>query len=85
MGSNPALGTISTMDIKIRAGDVRFDFCPVFELDEDTEEFIMLSDKEFRYDKDVVYEDEDFLVFEVTPGDEDNDEIGTVSHIKKDL
>jgi len=45
----------------------------------------MLSDKEFRYDKDVVYEDEDFLVFEVTPGDEDNDEIGTVSHIKKDL
>lgn len=76
------------MDIKIRAiyiGDVRFDFCPVFELDEDTEEFIMLSDKEFRYDKDAVYEDEDFLVFEVTPGDEDDDEIGTVNPIKKDL
>lgn len=64
---------------------MRFDFCPVFELDEDTEEFIMLSDKEFRYDKDVVYEDEDFLVFEVTPGDEDDDEIGTVNPIKKDL
>lgn len=62
----------------IYSGDVRFDFCPVFELDEDTEEFIMLSDKEFRYDKDVVYEDEDFLLFEVTTGDEDDDEIGTV-------
>lgn len=47
--------------------------------------FTMLSDKEFRYDKDVVYEDENFLVFEVTPGDEDDDEIGTVNPIKKDL
>ena len=45
----------------------------------------MLSARGFRYDKDVVYEDKDFLVFEVISGDEDNDEIGAVSYIKKDL
>lgn len=76
------------MDVKIRAiyiGDMRFDFCPVFELDEDTEEFAMLSDKEFRYGKAVVYEDEDFLVFEVALGDGDNDEIGAVNLVKKNL
>lgn len=76
------------MDVKIRAiyiGDMRFDFCPVFELDEDTKEFAMLSDKEFRYDKAVVYEDEDFLVFEVALGDGDNDEIGAVNLVKKNL
>ncbi|HJF31591.1 MAG TPA: hypothetical protein K8V56_07405 [Sporosarcina psychrophila] len=53
---------------KIRAifiGDVRFDQCPVFELNNETNYFEMIIDKEFRYDKEVVEEDEDFLIFEI--------------------
>ena len=53
---------------KIRAiyiGDVRFDQCPVFELNNDTNYFEMLIDKEFRYEKEVVEEDDEFLVFVV--------------------
>lgn len=51
---------------KIRAiyiGDVRFDRCPVFELNMDTNYFEMLTDKEYRYEKEVVEEDDEFLVF----------------------
>lgn len=56
------------MKLKIRAiyiGDVRFNQCPVFELNMDTNYFEMLTDKEFRYEKEVVEEDDDdeFLVF----------------------
>ena len=54
------------LDEKIRAifiGDVRFDQCPVFELNTDTNYFEMLIDKEFRYAKELVEEDDDFLVF----------------------
>lgn len=53
---------------KIRAifvGDVRFDHCPVFELNVETNYFEMLIDKEFRYEKEVVEEDNNFLVFEI--------------------
>ncbi|KAA0955445.1 hypothetical protein FQ087_12580 [Sporosarcina sp. ANT_H38] len=53
---------------KIRAifiGDVRFDQCPVFELNNETNYFEMLIDKEMRYEKEVVEEDDDFLVFEI--------------------
>lgn len=53
---------------KVRAifiGDVRFDQCPVFELNNETNYFEMLVDKEMRYEKDVVEEDDDFLIFEV--------------------
>ena len=53
---------------KIRAiyiGDVRFDQCPVFELNMETNYFEMLIDKEFRYEKEVVEEDDEFLVFVV--------------------
>lgn len=53
---------------KIRAvfiGDVRFDQCPVFELNAETDYFEMVIDKEIRYEKVVVEEDEDFLVFEI--------------------
>ncbi len=53
---------------KIRAifiGDVRFDQCPVFELNVETNYFEMLIDKELRYEKEVVEEDTDFLVFEI--------------------
>ena len=46
-------------------GDVRFDQCPVFELNNETNYFEMIIDKEFRYDKEVVEEDEDFLIFEI--------------------
>lgn len=55
-------------DLKIRAiyiGDVRFDSCPVFELNTETNQFVMLSDNDFRYDDLAVYDDKDFLVFEV--------------------
>lgn len=53
---------------KIRAifiGDVRFDQCPVFELNNETNYFEMLIDKEMRYEKEVVEEDNDFLIFEI--------------------
>ena len=56
------------LDEKIRAifiGDVRFDQCTVFELNTDTNYFEMLIDKEFRYAKELVEEDDDFLVFVV--------------------
>lgn len=53
---------------KIRAiyiGDVRFNQCPVFELNVETNYFEMLTDKEFRYEKECVEEDSDFLIFKV--------------------
>lgn len=46
-------------------GDVRFDQCPVFELNNETNCFEMIIDKECKYDKVVVEEDNDFLVFEI--------------------
>lgn len=51
---------------KIRAiyiGDVRFNNCPVFELKENGW-FEMLEDFEFRYEKEVVEEDYNWLIFE---------------------
>ncbi|KGR78772.1 hypothetical protein [Ureibacillus sinduriensis] len=54
--------------MKLRAiyiGDVRFDECPVFELNEETNYFEMLNDKEMRYERQCVEEDEDFLIFKV--------------------
>lgn len=53
---------------KVRAifiGDVRFDQCPVFELNTETNYFEMLIDKEMRYEKECVAEDDDFLIFKV--------------------
>lgn len=53
---------------KIRAifiGDVRFNQCPVFELNNATNYFEMIIDKEFKYEREVVEEDEDFLIFEI--------------------
>lgn len=53
---------------KVRAifiGDVRFDQCPVFELNNETDYFEMIIDKEVRYKKVVVEEDDDFLIFEI--------------------
>lgn len=53
---------------KIRAifiGDVRYDQCPVFELNNETNFFEMLIDKESKYEKEVVEEDNDFLIFEI--------------------
>jgi len=53
---------------KIRAifiGDVRYDQCPVFELNNETNYFEMMIDKEMRYEKEVVEEDDDFLTFEI--------------------
>ena len=53
---------------KIRAifiGDVRYDQCPVFELNNETNYFEMLIDKGSKYEKEVVEEDNDFLIFEI--------------------
>lgn len=53
---------------KVRAifiGDVRYEQCPVFELNHETDYFEMIIDKEIRYEKLVVEEDNDFLVFEI--------------------
>lgn len=46
-------------------GDIRFEQCPVFELNEETNYFEMLVDKELRYEKEVVENDDEFLLFEV--------------------
>ncbi|PIC58962.1 hypothetical protein CSV80_00090 [Sporosarcina sp. P12(2017)] len=54
--------------MKIRAifiGDVRFDQCSVFELNNEMNYFEMIIDKEIKYEKVVVEEDEEFLIFEV--------------------
>ncbi|WP_303971234.1 hypothetical protein [Sporosarcina ureae] len=54
--------------MKVRAifiGDVRFDQCPVFELNNETNHFEMIIDKEIKYEKAVVEEDEEFLIFEI--------------------
>lgn len=51
---------------KIRAiyiGDVRFKNCPVFQLKENGW-FEMLEDSEYRYEKEVVENDDDWLIFE---------------------
>ncbi|AJD29231.1 hypothetical protein EJM73_06610 [Clostridium botulinum] len=53
---------------KIRAiyvGDVRFEQCLVFQLNKETDYFEMLVDKEFRYKKECIEEDADWLIFEV--------------------
>ena len=58
---------------KIRAifiGDVRYNECPVFELNEETGWFEMLTDKEFKYERECVYDNKDFLIFTV-----ENDEV----------
>ena len=53
---------------KLRAiyiGDVRFDTCPVFELNHRTDNFEMLKDTEFAYSREAVYSDPDFILFEI--------------------
>lgn len=60
------------MKTKIRAiyiGDVSFDTLNIFELNEETDRFEMLSERGredvISYDKSIVIENSDFLVFEV--------------------
>lgn len=53
---------------KIRAiylGDLRFDNCGVFELNEKTGNYEMLSCKDIRYPKECVEEDTDFIIVKV--------------------
>lgn len=49
----------------IYTGDVRFDVCNVFELNHGTNQFEMLNEPEITYDKDIMYADDDFLVFNI--------------------
>lgn len=54
--------------MKLRAifiGDVRFSECLVFEYTATTNQYEMLSDRMIAYDKEVVEQDEDFLLFRV--------------------
>lgn len=56
------------MDKEIRAiyiGDIAFDTCPVFKLNTETDRFEMLIDCDFQYEAVFVYEDKDFLIFEL--------------------
>lgn len=53
---------------KVRAifiGDVRFDQCPVFELNNETDYFEMIGDPELKYLREVVEEDDGFLIFDI--------------------
>lgn len=53
--------------IKTRAiyiGDVRFNNCPVFELKENGY-FEMIEDVMFKYEKEIVEKDDDWILFEV--------------------
>ncbi|WP_443662422.1 hypothetical protein [Clostridium sp.] len=53
---------------KIRAiyiGDVKHNQCPVFELNIETGWFEVLEDNSFSYEKECVYDDKSFLVFDV--------------------
>jgi len=53
---------------KIRAicvTDVIFEQCPVFELNKETNYFEMLQDNSFRYEKECIEEDPDWIIFEV--------------------
>lgn len=53
---------------KIRAiyiGDVKHNQCPVFELNIETGWFEMLEDTSFKYEKECVYDDQSFFIFEV--------------------
>ena len=54
--------------IKIRAiyiGDIKHNRCPVFELNNESGWFEMVEDSSFKYEKNCVNEDSDFLVFKV--------------------
>lgn len=55
--------------------DIRHDNCPVFELKENGW-FEMLEDAEFRYEKEVVEDDKDWLIFEVNT---DEDEVNIIN------
>lgn len=46
-------------------GEVIFNQCPVFQLNLKRNYFEMINDREIRYEKECVEEDDDFLIFEV--------------------
>ena len=56
------------MERAIYIGDLRFNECPVFELNQEGTDFVMLEDTNFKYPKETVYEDNDFIIFTVKDG-----------------
>ena len=54
---------MKTITRAIYIGDIRFDDCPVFELDEEDGYFKILGDPEFQYPKEVVEADKNFIRF----------------------
>lgn len=54
---------MKTVTRAIYIGDIRFDDCPVFELDEEDGYFKILGDPEFRYPKETVEADKNFIRF----------------------
>lgn len=62
---------------KIRAiyiGDVQFDTCVVFELNEENDYFEMVGDTEFRYPREGVIQDEDFILFKITKNEDESED-----------
>lgn len=58
---------------KIRAiyiGDLRYNECQIFELNQEDKHFEMINDKSYKYHESCVFEDSNFLIFEV-----ENDEV----------
>lgn len=56
------------MERAIYIGDLRFNECPVFELNQEGTDFVMKEDASFKYPKEIVYGDDDFFVFTVKAG-----------------
>lgn len=57
------------MEKAIYIGGLRFNECaPVFELNQEGTDFVMLGDASFNYPKETVYEDDDFFIFTVKDG-----------------
>ena len=54
---------IQSVTRAIYIGDIRFDDCPVFELDEEDGYFKILGDPDFRYTKEAVESDKNFIRF----------------------
>jgi hypothetical protein len=49
----------------IYIGDIRYDKCVIFKLNDKTGYYEMIDDTDFRYEESIVNEDTDWLIFEV--------------------
>jgi hypothetical protein len=64
--------------IKIRAiykGDILYNSADIFELNKETGYFHMLNDFNFRYEKNIVLNDDDWVIFEI-----ENEKVSIITH-----